>query len=578
MLQVYDFSNELDYTRLNTEVSANKGKLSLTDNPSQTFIEDFADDTGFTYDSNLVEFSAGTLQKKDQTSENALLGVNFKSGFNLNWHKFGGSLVGTQVGTPNISNEQLACSGSDAVYYERTSTALETHKVIYKPDYNSPPTNVNILSGWNGTNHNDRFHLTNSPSGNNFRMTVFNNSGGSVTSVTLIGGTINFTQGQEYEIMVTLDSVNGIIRVFVDGTLHGTLTKPAWSRGGVATRNYLGACSAIYDIAEGTFDDYMVFDNIQETASYPAGYTMPDNIYASSVVNIPVMNYSGLGVIQSIDEVTKTGTNVPSHSVINNGTNLTATLTFEESSTQEDISNLEIGYTGQKYSSWGYFLTNQDMTAKEILSFISTMTEIGNNKIYFAFNKDNVSYYHNGSSWVESTDIETQNNTYAEVQANISTLLSENQEIKVHTILKSEDGSETPLIDEIAVGFTFGGILPASVQFSKAFFYCMEADGQTPIEGVEVTIEVAIDEDEYCEAGGKGVAKIYKKTSDANGYVFFDLPWTSEYDSEGEISYKFSAYKEDEYNQSKKDGDDILFTIADVSETNIADRLSMAAG
>ena len=50
----YNFDNGANYTGVNAEILAGFGQLSLIDKIAQTFIEDFLNDAGFTYDNTAI--------------------------------------------------------------------------------------------------------------------------------------------------------------------------------------------------------------------------------------------------------------------------------------------------------------------------------------------------------------------------------------------------------------------------------------------------------------------------------------------------------------------------------------------
>ena len=234
----------------------------------------------YTYDAAKIDIVGGLATLKDLTTSNARLYNSFDTGADANWAD--GSKVGILNGVPTFSGGKMVCVGAQGVYFTANSLTIETYKVKYTPNYTgSPSTNVNIM-GTGGTNTiNDRCLLTHSPSGDNFRITLNNSSGTLILLAATIGGSsVNLQAGIEYELELTINSLTGTIRLFKDGVLHGTLTPGVWSRGGISKRYTVGAATSTYNTAQGSFNDFIIFDNEQHTSGYTPGYTPSPTIYA----------------------------------------------------------------------------------------------------------------------------------------------------------------------------------------------------------------------------------------------------------------------------------------------------------
>jgi len=146
IITTFPFTTPGNYTLTNTEVSGGSGKLALVSKPSQIFNEPFAADPGFTYDNTQTEFVAGLMQQKDQSPANSIFAANYSIDKDLNWHKGGGSLVGTLNGTPSFIGK-MVCTGTQGVYYTANTAPIESHKFKYTPNYSgAPPTNINLVT------------------------------------------------------------------------------------------------------------------------------------------------------------------------------------------------------------------------------------------------------------------------------------------------------------------------------------------------------------------------------------------------------------------------------------------------
>ena len=577
MILTHDFSNDLDYTKENAVLSGGKGILSFVNNPAQTFQEDFANDTGFTYDSDKVEFVGGVLKQKDQRN-GALFGANYSINENANWAA--GSALGTLV-NGSVTGGWLDLLGDSLKYCDYSAiNNLGTQKGCIRfrvqSGFNSTPSSVEYLfthkKSTSSTAGQLSLYLTTSSD-----LIIYAKDSAGETQFSTILGKWYPTVGSTYVIEVDYDFDAGATRVFINGSQIGATINAAFSRGTGVDVFRVGSNWNATGATNFKFDDLLLFDAVQHTANHSYDYTVEDYIYLASTVNLPTMNYSGLGEIQSVDNITKIGTNVPDHSVVSDADSVDIELTFLASNTvQQDISNLDVEYTGQKYSPNGYFETNNYFDASVISSIFATITESGNNKVYFVMKRGSDYLYFDGASWVASDKSISQSNTKTEIETNISSLLTDNQRCKIYIILVSEDGSETPSIDEITITYIFGGLEPSEGNMARIFGYVKDLE-ENPIEDATVTIEINIDDDEYCEAAGKIMSKKVVKTTNDDGYFYAYLPWTSEFDSTGIINYKISVVKTDVISITKKDGEAIEFTIPDdTDEINLTDRISMA--
>jgi len=148
----YPFTTPANYTYdpLLIEVNGGVAQLILADNPGQDFVEDFAVDTGFTYDSTFTEFVAGVMRQIDTRPANATFYASYDSSIGGNWG--GGTLTGSAVGGASVSGNRLDLAHNDLRYvsYEDTglvdSGQVGTIRFKYTPNYsNSPAANVSLF-------------------------------------------------------------------------------------------------------------------------------------------------------------------------------------------------------------------------------------------------------------------------------------------------------------------------------------------------------------------------------------------------------------------------------------------------
>jgi hypothetical protein len=346
------------------------------------------------------------------------------------------------------------------------------------------------------------------------------------------------------------------------------------------------------------------------------GFNINETHYVASNVTLPELAYTGLGTLISFDDFTTVESGTPRYTlqigrsgnylyhngaawVTSNNTYAQANtkaqflanistlpvlgeiygqfkVLFDTSNSQSYVDTLSAELTQQQYAPQGSLLTLDGFDAQSITILSSVLLESGDNKAYFVIVVDGINYYHNGTSWAVATDPYTQNNTIAQLNSHLSTLLSENKPVKMLVILKSEDGTETPEIGSLTVVYVFGGLEPLPANTARVYGYIEDLEG-TPIEGATVTVEVNLEANEYCEVAGRITSSKVVKTTNDDGYFEFLLPWNSEFDTEGSVKYKLTVLKADVIDISKKSGDVIEFDIEDdTEEINLSTRIAMA--
>jgi len=497
----------------------------LLDNTTLTFNQDFANDAGFVYDNTLVEFVASVMQQKDRTPINSVFGATYDAVFDLDWNKLG-ALTATLNGAPTIVSNKLSCLGVHGLYYLKNTAPQETIKFKYTPNYtNGPPQNVNMVGTWTGNNNNDRMSLTHSPSADTFRLTLYNNVGANLVNVGVLGPVnVQLIAGTEYEIELVIDSIAGTVRIFKDGVLYGTFTTAAWTRGATVHRYDVGATVLVYNIADATFDDLIVFDDAQHSANYTPGYTV-NTRYGLSNVTLPTFTHAQLGGILSVLSLSSVQVSAPHYSFSLGGgthqywdssawvnsdgsyaqsntasdantnlptlaTSAAATLdvkiNFADQNTLASISDLTILHDGNT----SYPIDNPTIipttgvTQDGLSAFSAVFNASSPDDIRVTFDIGGVPYYWDGAVWIISDATYAQTNTIADASANIASF-SQLGLIKPVFYLHSDSGSTTPTIDQAELIYSFfAGALPENV--TTVFGYIYDANN-VPLVGETVT-------------------------------------------------------------------------------------------
>lgn len=473
------------------EVTGGKGRLKLIDYPGNDFIEDFASDVGFTYNSSLAEFVAGLVRQVDKRPANSIVAANFNSSLNANWGAIGFTgLTANLNGTPVLVGGKVDCVGSNGIYYEDVMIGALSGDFVakfkYTPHYTtSPPSNVNLftLSRTSGTT--DVVAIFNSPSGNNLRVTA---NGLSASSF----GVWTPTAEQEYTFEVIC--IGNQISLYVDDVQIGTAKTITPAQGTLSVRAALGAHAAVYNVADGAFDDFILYS----TAPQDENYTFEDTIYLESDVVLPEMEYTGAGTLVAVTAFTtvfggnpriafqigRSGewlywngsqweANNDTYAEANDPATFEANATslpvngeiygqfkiyFEGSNTQGSFDNLSITLTAQIYSTTDPFMEIiQKWYVDAFLNFLETVTEIGGDAIRFTIKRDNIWLYYPGS-WQVSNGTYAQSSNAGQIRAGMATYGQAFRVLfGVRIFFHSVDGQTTPEIDNLAISYDYAG-------------------------------------------------------------------------------------------------------------------------
>jgi len=582
----YTFATPANYNFDPTAVEVVNGSASLVlqSAGSQFLNEPINDDTGFTYDNTQVEFVGGEVRQLDVTPLASVFGVSYQGNVpaitneaDLAWHKNTGMLAAVVVGSPIIVNGALDCTGVGAsVFYQHQSTVTETIKVKYTPNNSLPATNVDIITLVNGFNTADRIFLSHSPSGNTLRTGIYDTNNIAIIAGAFNIGSPNFISGQEYEIEIVIDSIGGFLYVFIDGLLFTTQNPGPWTRGTGLMRYYLGG--GVYNICDGTFDDFIVFNDVQHTASYQLGYTIDPYIYVNSSVDLPLITKPGLGTFLSLTGivdiangpilyslnvdgngfmywdgaawVASDGSSAESNtlSVINaniatfpdtNGsTTISIRLHFSQSNTtQSSVDDITIIYNGHTL----YPTTNPKInplvgvSQHQLMSFLAVLTADGLDAVRFELRVGGQDMYFDGSNWVASDGSYLETNDLVTLQANLSSFAAKGTIVPV-IHLHSDDGTTTPSIDNISLQYDFyaGATTPENV--CTVWGYLYDAVNK-PLIGTSVVVTPTIygvindklisrtPQTVVTDADGYWEIKLIETESTSNNWAYkFELP------------------------------------------------------
>jgi len=517
--QNFPFTESSNYSFNSSLISVSGGtaQLILSDNTGQTFTENFASSTGFTFsNAGDIEVAAGILRQIDQTPA----GETFYAGFSssINGSRGAGTLTPTATsGSPTVSGGKLNLKGGTTKYVvwdaNLNADSQQTGCMRFKvtPNYTgSPSTDQYFLSIVD--NVVDAFsnlvRVLHQTSGN-LIVNIYDQS--KVIAVSQVFAW-SPTAGTEYEIELNWDGTAGATRLFIDGVQAGSTSTATFTRSADINQMNTGAQWNLGppNTPDFEMDDIQIFSTVQHTANYTPT-TAQQTTYNEAYADLPAFSYSGLGSVQAYTNLTNTEGGSPQYvidgqywngsawvasdksfaqsnplaTVQANIATITATddpdvtIVFADQDTQGTSDDLTLTYTGQAYSTADPTVkpaVTQTVTA--LAGFTETSTATGSDSITYTIEVDGQQKYWSGVAWVDSNGTLAQTNTAADVTTNIGTLdLAGGKATRWVAYLHSDDGSTTPNIDEVEYCITFfnpAEVLPDSCIISG---YTLDTDG-----------------------------------------------------------------------------------------------------
>lgn len=497
MRKNYLFENPEDYSFNENFVEFSEGKARLKLAEAEgTFVEPFANDTGFVYDSSKTEFVAGVLRQIDQRPAGATFGASYSSSVNGSWATTG-SLTGTANNGASVSGGRLDLTGGGdrSVDYDgtgRIGTTTGTIRLRWTPNYNGTPTDQQTfftIGETDENSQNSKMQLLHHPNGSLFLL-VNDASGVNIYSNSLL--TFNAVAGVESVIEVGWDTGAGKLYVFGEGFLLAELSDP-FTHGACAFFRVGGDSGGD---TNSYFDDVIVFDTLQNTANHDKNYTVPNNAYVASQAECPEVEYSAGGgsFIQATDFSTSE-TNAPRYTIqigrsgnylywngsawaTSNGTyaqaNPAATflahvgtlpldgeiyfqfkVLFDDSAVQQSITSLTFKINQSTlYSTDAQTITpNGRFEAAVLTSMLETVTTPPDTEVRYILEVDSLKKYWNGTKWASSIGSFAQSNTKQQIEDNCVALIDQSHFVKLLILLKTDDDVVTPDITSAALDF-----------------------------------------------------------------------------------------------------------------------------
>lgn len=307
-----DFADDTGFTYDNTKAEFTGGlvRQKLSDIIGQSFTEDFADDTDFVYDSNLAEFSGGQVQQINKRPTDAICYNNFEDlemKTNPEDINFGNGTKAGVLGDGAVVSEGILDFSSGG-YWEgnpdNLSSMTQEGCIIVRKKFgytgNAPSVQYLIQTS---TNTISRVYLVHNT--NLIQCYVSNSSGVIIFNMTFAWNPSN--ANKFYEFAVNWNATTGQGRILIDGVTQdtdtgtGTINAPTIFRLG-ANASQLGA-----------IDQVLVYDTVQHTSNYTPNWSdIPDADYLASKVELPIMTYSGIQIKEFIG-ITSTESGTPKY-------------------------------------------------------------------------------------------------------------------------------------------------------------------------------------------------------------------------------------------------------------------------
>lgn len=519
------------------EVIDGKAQLKLVDWAGLPFVEDFEDDTGFTYDSDKVEFFGGKVRQRHQVA-NATFGANYNSDVDGNWG--GDDLTGTPVGGAAVSGGRLDLAHDDTRHVDYNAvgnakfTQTGTIKFKVTPNYTGTPIDEMTffcisknLSIPGPGYENENVLLLRHRNDGSLAAPIRGSDGNTIYDFFSFGLWVPIS-GVEYEFELNVDLNTPAMRLFVDGTQVGL----TGTEEGIRDNNIFGlriGCSGSGgNTSNFKIDDIIIFSTVQHTADYTPGYTVPDAHYLASTVILPEMEYTGPGTMIAAQAFTTIESGLPRYTVqvdrsgddlywdgsawvVSDGTYAQATdaetananapavpcvgaiygqfkLYFPDSDTISDVDNTILLLTGQAYPVDNPTIKPASaINADSFDSYSETVIKAGSDDIKNVVEIDGQNKYWNGSAWVNSAGY-AQSNSESDSMDNASALdITLGVELRTVWHIHSENGMTTPALDLATLGYDFFGPPDTKPETCEVYGYVTDKAAQ---DKENITVEV----------------------------------------------------------------------------------------
>jgi len=467
----YDNSNSFTFNSSEISIANSRAQLIRAASPF-SWNEDFADDTGFTFDSAKAEFVGGSVQQKLQVLTNSTFYNSFLTKDGI-WGD--GTLTGTLSGSATVSGGVL-------------NLPVTSGRVAYSganmPTGNKGCVRFTFTSNYNGAGSGQVFFVSSAAEDNTNNLVRIQHNGtllrldildsvGATIMIDQTGNVFSPTAGVPNEIELNWDADIGEHRLFIDGVnIDGVKsgTGTIGAQGIIRVGDDFLSTPAVG--VNGTIDDLLIFNTPQHTSA--ASYTpfqvpplflettveLPDIVETNTVTAFSSFIATVVGATQwtvnghywtGAAWATSDGTFAQSSLAADINSNLTTHPNVSDTMSVDVIfeaNNAVQGSSGD--ATFGYAALAYPVVSAITSSLVASMDTLvdfteflgaspaAGTSVAYTINTDGVDIWHDGANWVLSDGTPAESNTAAEIVTNKSSLpIDDGAQVKIRACLMS---------------------------------------------------------------------------------------------------------------------------------------------
>jgi hypothetical protein len=522
---IIEYNSPVGFDYDPTQINIEAGGAYLRPQPIfGAIFQNFLNDSGFTYDSALLQFTASTVEQISQKPADATFGASYNSSLNASW----GDGILTSIatsGSPAITGQKLDLTVPNSnVTYNSTDMYRADQGAIkfkYTPQESGYPTNTQqwFLAEGPGPAEN-RLVLQHDSSGQ-IRLQHYTSAGASLGDNFF--GSWSPTSGQEYELELNYDYTLGEQRLFIDGIQQGTTAIRTGARSNLASSTTFRMGGSVN--SNMILDDFLMFSEVKHTANYTPGYAVADNEYTEALLIVPPVplvqglidytsflstSFNGTPRFVFQDQYWNGSAWVPSDNSYAQATSYAdavsniasldvfgetearVSIVFPSAPIKSTIGNytIERNIAGSFYPE-STIVPLTPLTMNVLEGLVETSTKLGADDIRYYVLVNDIAYWYDGITWaaIVGSPTSVTSNSAAEVLDNAGSLpISTGANVKIGVILVSATGSTTPTMQTLEVEYTFG-IVEACVPIKCAVYGCILDSIGDPIPGAKITVD-----------------------------------------------------------------------------------------
>lgn len=507
----YSSGSGFNYDASKISFVGGMAQLLLNNNPAQTFSQNYAVGTGFTYNSLYTEFTTGNMNQVGYLTSN--LNGYFAWDTVTAGNYGNGNLAVTLNGAAAIVAGKMKFSAvGDSASLNTAIAPINVGTIAFTvtPAYTGSPTGIQTFLYMSGAN---TISLTHSTNGQLF-LTVSDSANTNIVFTNM--GAWSPTSGTSYNFCLQVDITSGATKLFINNVQSGTTQTGTGVQTSTRAFFQIGNSSSLdsYSIGKLAFFNTIVTPTVASS--------LPDTAYVADIVSLPVFTYSGLGSLQSWTSVAITDSNGPGYTLNGlyyNGTSWVASnntytqsnsasqvqshitslpaantlqvnvITQSSNTTQMSCSLFSVTYVGQIYPKSGPTIaTATSLSMDQLSSFAATLSVPGSTAVLFYFNIGGSNYWWNGTAWTASDGTYSQANTAAQITANVSTFpVTLGAFVTLYALLYTPDGAATPTLTSATIVYDYFGPEPTGPNYCTVYGYILDEKGM-PVSGATVKV------------------------------------------------------------------------------------------